>query len=66
MLMREDGTIGKAYGYQIAKYNQDGKDWANGHLNALKEAGILKNITPNMLELRGRVLLMLQRSTVAK
>lgn len=49
-----------------AKYNQDGKDWANGHLNALKEAGILKNITPNMLELRGRVLLMLQRSTVAK
>ena len=49
-----------------AKYNQDGKDWANGHLNALKEAGILKNITPNMLELRGRVLLMLQRSTAAK
>ena len=49
-----------------AKYNQDGKDWAKGHLNALKEAGILKNITPNMLELRGRVLLMLQRSTVAK
>ena len=49
-----------------AKYNQDGKDWANGHLNALKEARILKNITPNMLELRGRVLLMLQRSTVAK
>ena len=49
-----------------AKYNQDGKDWANGHLNALKEAGILKNITPNMLELRGRVLLMLQRSTVTK
>ena len=49
-----------------AKYNQDGKDWADGHLNALKEAGILKNITPNMLELRGRVLLMLQRSTVAK
>lgn len=49
-----------------AKYNQDGKDWANGHLNALKEAGILKNITPTMLELRGRVLLMLQRSTVAK
>lgn len=49
-----------------AKYNQDGEGWANGHLNALKEAGILKNITPNMLELRGRVLLMLQRSTVAK
>ena len=49
-----------------AKYNQDGKDWAKGHLNALKEVGILKNITPNMLELRGRVLLMLQRSTVAK
>ena len=49
-----------------AKYNQDGEGWANGHLNALKEAGILKNTTPTMLEVRGRVLLMLQRSTVAK
>ena len=45
------------------KYNQAGENWANGHLEALKSAWILKDTTPMMQEIRGRVLLMLHRST---
>ncbi len=45
-----------------AKYNQEGADFASKHLTALKEAGILKDTTPNLQEMRGWVMLMLQRS----
>ena len=45
------------------KYNQAGENWANGHLEALKSAEILKDTTPMMQEIRARVLLMLHRST---
>jgi len=45
------------------KYNKAGEDWAKGHLEALKSAEILKDTTPMMQEIRGRVLLMLHRST---
>ena len=44
------------------KYNQQGSDFYSKHLQALKNASILKNTTPTMKELRGWVMLMLYRS----
>lgn len=46
------------------KYNQSGALWYEKHLDALKEAKILTNITPMMNEIRGWVLLMMKRSQV--
>lgn len=45
-----------------SKHNQAGEFWYAKHLEALKDAKILTNTTPMMQEIRGRVLLMLQRS----
>ncbi len=44
------------------KYNREGDDWYQGHLEALKAARVLENITHTLQELRGWVLLMMFRS----
>lgn len=43
-------------------YNAVGANWAEAHLHALKTAGIIKDTTASMKELRGWVMLMLMRS----
>lgn len=48
------------------KYNQEGADFASKHLNALKDASVLKDTNPQMKELRGWVMLMLQRAEGVK
>ena len=48
------------------KYNQTGETWASWHLEALRNAGILKDTSPTLKELRGRVMLMLMRSVQKK
>lgn len=48
------------------KYNTPGANWAQGHLNALKTAGILKSTQSDAPEMRGRVMLMLQRAEGVK
>lgn len=48
------------------KYNQEGTNFAEKHLEALKAAGILKDTTPTMKELRGWVMLMLMRAEGVK
>ena len=48
------------------KYNQEGINFAEKHLEALKAAGILKDTTPTMKELRGWVMLMLMRAEGVK
>jgi hypothetical protein len=43
--------------------NNGGDPWYVAHLAALKDAGIMSNIsTPNALEIRGYVMLMMQRA----
>lgn len=42
--------------------NNGGEPYYINHLNALKSAGIINNINPNMTEIRGYVMLMLQRA----
>ena len=49
-----------------SEYNQEWADFYSKHLEALKEASILKNTTPTMKELRGWVMLMLMRTSVNK
>ena len=44
-------------------YNRYEWNYYEGHLIALKEAGILKNINPTIQEMRGWVMLMMYRST---
>ena len=48
------------------KNNQEGSNFAEKHLEALKAAGILKDTTPTMKELRGWVMLMLMRAEGVK
>lgn len=48
------------------KYNHWGSIWYDSHLFALQKAGILKNTTPTMQELRWRVMLMLMRADKQK
>jgi hypothetical protein len=48
------------------KYNQEGANFAEKHLEALKAASILKDTTPTMKELRGWVMLMLMRAEGVK
>ena len=48
------------------KNNQEGANFAEKHLEALKAAGILKDTTPTMKELRGWVMLMLMRAEGVK
>ena len=48
------------------KYNQTGETWASWHLEALRNAGILKDTSSTLKELRGRVILMLMRSVQKK
>ena len=48
------------------KYNQAGADFASKHLEALKSAGILKSTQSDLKELRGWVMLMLQRAEGVK
>lgn len=48
------------------KYNQKGENWAYKHLQALKDASILKDATPTIKEMRGWVMLMLMRSEGVK
>lgn len=48
------------------KYNQTGETWASWHLEALRNAGILKDTSSTLKELRGRVMLMLMRSVQKK
>ena len=45
-----------------SKYNIDGANYYEKHLQVLKDAGILTNTNPTLTELRGWVLLMLYRS----
>lgn len=47
-------------------YNQSGEQWYAQHLHALQKVGILQNTTATMQELRGWVLLMLQRAAQLK
>lgn len=47
-------------------YNTEGADWAAKHLEALKSAGILKSTQSDLKELRGWVMLMLQRAEGVK
>lgn len=47
-------------------YNAVGANWAESHLYALKTAGIIKDTTASMKELRGWVMLMLMRSEGVK
>lgn len=47
-------------------YNQEGENFAEKHLAALKSANILSNTTSTMLELRGWVMLMLMRTEAIK
>ena len=49
-----------------AKYNQDGENFFEKHLEALKAANILKDTIPSMTEMRGWVMLMLMRAEVLK
>lgn len=42
--------------------NNGGEPYYINHLNALKSAGIMNNINPNIIEIRGYVMLMLQRT----
>ena len=49
-----------------AKYNQDGENFFEKHLEALKAANILKDTIPSMKEMRGWVMLMLMRAEVLK
>ncbi len=49
-----------------SEHNQEWADFYSKHLEALKEASILKNTTPTMKELRGWVMLMLMRTSVNK
>ena len=44
------------------KYNIDGANYYERHLQVLKDAGILTNTNPTLMEARGWVLLMLYRS----
>ena len=48
------------------KNNQEGANFAEKHLEALKAAGMLKDTTPTMKELRGWVMLMLMRAEGVK
>ena len=48
------------------RYNQEGANFAEKHLEALKAASILKDTTPTMKELRGWVMLMLMRAEGVK
>ena len=48
------------------KFNQEGEKFFEKHLEALKAADIMKNITPTNKELRGWVMLMLQRAEGVK
>lgn len=45
------------------KFNKDWADFYTNHLEALKKAGILKDTTPTMQEIRGWVMLMMYRSS---
>ena len=44
-------------------FNKEWADFYTNHLEALKEAWILKDTTPTMQEIRGRVMLMMYRSS---
>jgi hypothetical protein len=43
-------------------YNGAWSTWYDAHLAALASDGIIKNITPTLQELRGYIMIMMQRS----